>query len=107
MSDGPRPDRRSQLCGCGLYGHRRHGVGKEYSWRRRFDDLELGLTKDKVILVDRERKIGGDTLLSNLHRTDAPGGFHRRFILRPEDLTREERRCDFPDRDDPTNRAEQ
>ena len=77
MNDGLCPDRRSQLCGCGLYGHRRHGMGREYGWGRRCDDLELGLAKDKVIVIGRERKIGGDTLLSSLHGTDAPGGFRR------------------------------
>ena len=74
MNDDFRPDRRRKLCG--LYGHRRHGMGREYSWRR-CDDLELGLAKDEVIVIDRERKIGGDTLLSTLHGTDAPGGFRR------------------------------
>jgi len=51
-------------------------MGREYSWRRG-DDLELGLTKDEVIVTGRERKVSGDALLSSLHGTYAPGGSPR------------------------------
>ena len=71
MNDDLCPDRRSQSRS--LHGYRRHGVIREYSLRRG-DDLELGLTKDEVIIICRRHRINGDTFLSSLHRTDAPSG---------------------------------
>ena len=106
MNDDIRPIRMNRLpC---PYGCWPGDLVREYN-RGRGDDLKLGLTKGEVIVVGRERKVGGDTvLLSNFHGPNAPcGGVRRRNLLRPEDLASEECHCNFPDGDDPPNSTEQ
>ena len=70
MNDDIRPIRMNRLpC---PYGCWPGDLVREYN-RGRGDDLKLGLTKGEVIVVGRERKVGGDTvLLSNFHGPDTP-----------------------------------
>jgi len=104
MNDVPRLARRSHLRG--PRGRRNYGFVREDSRRRR-DDLEFGLTKGKVIVVTWEREISGEILFSGFHGPNEPGSIRMRFILRSEDLATEERRRNFPDWDDPSDRAKQ